>query len=165
MPQGAAVTLYVKPYIYRYVVAKLADPERMARDASCFRLLEDLQRVFGRWIERVDDSGARANGQPNGRVVIVLNAPWDLAATKERDERHRINAMLERTFLQEMYIWVDFYRRSMGVHKKKAMQLFFDTYHLSEEDYQLESAMRVYRKHHRRTKRVRDRQPVPPPAR
>ena len=147
MPQGATITLYVKPYIHRFVVARLGDPAKLATDVSALRLRDALERILGVWFERLehvdtfDPSGDRV---ACWTVAFTLRSPYHRAPSRETQDRELVNAKLESTFRAEMCTWVDFYRRSMGINPTPAMELFLKYYDIREQDYRRASALRAY---------------------
>ncbi len=164
MPQGATVTLYVKPYIYRYVVAKLADPARMATDRCALVLRADLERLLHQLVvgvEHVDRYDLSGDREPRTQLVLQLDHPWKPSDRAERVSRDSINSYLEHSFRQEMFVWVDFYRRSMRLCTVEAIQKFFAHYDVRVQDYNLGSAKQTYNRYRRRDARGRKRRAIP----
>lgn len=142
------VRLYCKPYVRKYVAGRLAQ-DRLQHDAASQQLLQQLQQILRVRVLAVvyDHQDAR----PRWWVELVTDQPAD----PSHSHRYQANALLERTWRTEMYAWVDYYRMMPGMPTLMAMQQYMRHWSITEEDYRLDTALRVYQNHCKRTGQVR----------
>ena len=156
-PEEKEICIYVQPYIRKYLLARLADPVRRLTDGHSRALFDTLeQRLGGRkLIAVVNDYDVRKD-EPTTRVrlrVQLKPQQKDLNATHHA----HLTGILTRSYQQEMYEWVDWYRTRLGMSTRRALKQFLRHYSISEEDYAFLSAERMYHKHCQRTGQSRPR--------
>ncbi len=147
------IAIYLKPYVRKFVLARLAGSDRYftAEDRMLWQRLQD--NLMGRQLVRVepDDLGA----VPRQRVVLVVRPnrrrEYDLSHYKHR----YVAAALTRAYLDEMCAWVDWHWPRANCRIIDSLDLFRERYAVTEEDHPLSTAERVYRLHRRRRTRVK----------
>lgn len=150
MPREATITLYVKPYIRRFVQAKLADPQGALHDATARELWLQLQRAL-----QLPVVGVAPDGLDDTHPVwqVSLRTSEDLPDEKlDPDRYHRdlANAVLNKAYYNDMFQAVKYSLGVLDINIPEALSQHRARYGVTEEDYKLEHAVRLYQKHHRR---------------
>lgn len=152
MPEEAAITLYVKPYISKFVVARLARIERF--DATSWQLQKMLQAQLRHRVLNVVNTYVPSVDKPIWKVIVMVEHDARFSLDPTQDRRQHINLELNKAFMAEMFQWVDFYR-SLGNKARVSLELFRRHYSITEEDHHFHSAERLYQLYCQRTGKSR----------
>lgn len=149
------IEIHVKPYVRKYVLARLGDPKRVATDDSSRRLYTDLERELrGRRLVAVVQDYDPHHG-PRTKVRLLVEPRPNQQPEVSYYHHRYVTGMLTKAFLREMYGWVDWYRHRLGMSTGQALQMFRRHYDITEDDHSLETARRMYSHHLRGRSRVR----------
>lgn len=154
MPEGTAITLYVTPYVRKFVITNLADPQRGLVNSGARWLWADLQRHLGYDLLGVLNDYDPHVDAPRGRVTVFVRTP-DGPVQLHDKKLSRIAWKLTHAYLSDMYSWVDYYRLRFGMKVRPAMEQFRKQYSITEEDHAFASAERMYQYHCQRNGKSR----------
>jgi hypothetical protein len=147
-PTEQRITIYVLPYIRKFLLARLADPARRLSDETSRQLFDDLQaRLSGRKLLGVVNDYDPARDQPQQRVVLVVGRGRSRSRDLSLTVHEHLTGFMSKAYQREMYQWVDFYRSRLGMSTRKALSKFREHYAISEDDHAFLSAERLYYKH------------------
>lgn len=147
------ITIFVKPYVRKYVVHRLCDPERVYFDASSRQLWKNLQtQLSGRELCGVLNNLDMEKDRPSQRLILLVRPrkrqPADISYW-----RHRyVTAMLGKAYLDEMCAMVDWHTGVLRRGIRQSLELFRQHYGVSEDDHALHTAERIYRSRAKRNK-------------
>ena len=143
MPREQLVTLYVKPYIRRFVQRKLSDAGTAATDAVARTLWQELERILHvRVIGVVQDSPTSTAVPWHVQLVVDADDPSKLDPIERR--RVIINALLNRTYYADMAATVSLYRRVLGLKLRHSILRHQQYYGITEEHQSMRTAERLY---------------------
>lgn len=140
------ITIYVKPYVLKYVVHRLCDPERVYFDAGSRQLWSELQAALrGRELCAVRNTLDMERDRPSQRLTLMVRPgarqPADISYW-----RHRyVTGLLTKAYLQEMCDMVDWHTGALRRGVRQSLELFRRHYGVSEDDHALHTAERIYR--------------------
>lgn len=153
MHREAAVTLYVKPHIRRFVQRKLADPAAAAYDATARSLWIELERLLDLKVLGVctDDRDPIA---PVWQLSL-LTLPGTPASKLDplAYRRYQVNNALNKAFYADMYHAVHHVHRVQGLTMREGLTRYRDHYGVTEEDHPFSNAERHLRKMRLRSRR------------
>lgn len=152
MPREQLVTLYVKPYIRRFVQRKLSDASSAATDAVARMLWQELERILLlRIVCAVPDEPGQDRACWNVQLEVVTEDPAALDPIQRR--RVTINSLLNKAFYSEFYSAVTYHCHVLGYNQRTAINAYRSTYGLTEDDLSMDSSERLYRKYKKKDRR------------
>lgn len=152
MPREQLVTLYVKPYIRRFVHRKLRDADSAATDAVARMLWLELERILRlRIVCAVPDEPGQDSACWNVQLEVVTEDPAALDPIQRR--RVTINTLLNKAFYSEFYCEVTYRCHVLGYNQRTAINAYRSTYGLTEDDLSMDSSERLYRKYKMKDRR------------
>jgi len=137
------VTLYVKPYVRKYVLARLGGA---CLDSGDRVLWDELQRELraGRELVAIVPS-TDPYDRPSQRLELMVR-PGNGGDAEVSYFGHRyITAALTKAYLREMFRWVEWSTTTKGWSVLGSLEAFRRRYGISEDDQQLATASRMYR--------------------
>ena len=148
MPQPIPIRIYVKPYVRKYVLARLCQPDRLLLDEGAQTLWDTLERSLrGRTLVQVVNDFDPLTDRPVGYLVLLV-IPKDRQQADISHWHHRtVTGKLTKACLNEMALRVNWYRCRLGKRTREAIELWRRSYGITEEDHPLLTAERIY--HHR----------------
>lgn len=156
MPQQntpVPITIYVKPYVRKYVVHRLSDPEKLYFDSSSRRLWSDLQAALrGRKLVRVPNTLDMEKDLPSQRLILMVIPRKGHAADISYWQHRYVTAMLTKAYLTEMCDMVTWHNVVLHRGVRQSLDLFRRTYGVTEDDHALHTAERIYRYRQKRGK-------------
>lgn len=146
MPEQLEETLYVKPYIYKFVLAKLGDPQLVAMDLDRQAFHKDLERMLGLRLVQVVNDYDPQHDNPTWKLKVVLEPRPEGAQELRLRRRNCTNSFLQARFLEEMHAMVVWFRlRLPHFTIRDALDLYRRKYGITEEDYAFQSMERLHR--------------------
>ncbi len=154
MPQTLPIRIYVKPYVRKYVLARLCQPHRLLLDEGAQTLWDTLERSLrGRTLVQVVNDYDPDTDQPKGYLTLLI-VPGPRQQADISHWHHRtVTGKLTKACLNEMALRVNWYRCRLGKRTREAIELWRRSYGITEEDHPLLTAERIY--HHRLNPRGR----------
>lgn len=147
-PEEQAITIYVAPYVRKYVLARLADPARRLADAKSRELYDAVQRrLQGRSLVQVVNDFDAHTDKPSTRLQLVVRTRPGQRAEINPTVRAHLSGCLTKSYQHEMFDWVNWYRTRLGMSARRALTQFRRHYAITEEDHPFLNEERMYYRH------------------
>lgn len=149
MVEHIVVELFLEGHYRQYLLRKL---DRRVEDLppAAAELRARISELLGLRLRVAPDSAEAPPGQ-RGRIQLTISStamPQIDPATHER-----IMLLVRTAFNREFTAWVDHEHYVNGLPKLLAAERFLHLYGIQENQYSLQSALRLYRRYERRQQR------------
>lgn len=140
------ITIFVKPYVLKYVVRRLSDPARVYFDATSQKLWTDLQQVLrGRELCGVVNTLDKEYDRPSQRLTLLVRPRPGQPADISYFQHRYVTGLLTKSYLNDMCEVVRWHAVVLGRGVRQSLELYRNYYGVSEEDHALHTAERIYR--------------------
>lgn len=147
MSPTTSLTLYVRPVITRFVIAKLGDLERVQYTSCGVELWQVLNTELQLPVAHVSTD---RRDKPTPRLFVNVLAPD--AAPIDVTTNNLVSSRMERIFRADLCRTIDFIRGYMRIGKKEAIEYFAQVngIHIGV-DVPFHSLQRLYWKHEKKS--------------
>lgn len=140
------VTLYVRPYIQAFMLAKCGDATRVVHTSCGLDLWKSLTVNLGVPVLGLDNDYAQRQGRPTSQLGVFVRHPLEVTEAMNS----RISLEAEETFRRDLVNYVTHMRGFTNIEKKKAIITYLEMCGVTPLHLDFQSAKRMLWKHERR---------------